>query len=197
MKETDETAPAPAAAEDTDARLAALETELEAALARAEQQRDAQLRLAAELDNLRRRTQREIENERRAALERCVLEFLPVKDGLDLGLAAASSAAGASADAAKLTDGMLATQRLFAAALERLGVEELDPTGQAFDPELHEAMMVQPSADHPDGTVLAVVQRGYRIAGRVMRPARVVVSSRPGPDHEPVEPPPQQGPLFN
>ena len=192
MDEQDQNAPAPADAEDTDARLAALEAELEAALARAEQQRDAQLRLAAELDNLRRRTQREIENERRAALERCVLEFLPVKDGLDLGLAAA----GGAADAAKLADGMQATQRLFASALERLGVEELDPTGQAFDPELHEAMMVQPSADHPDGTVLAVVQRGYRVAGRVIRPARVVVSSRPGADHVQVDPP-QQGPLFN
>lgn len=183
MKEPPETAPAPAA-EDTDARLAALERELEAALARAEQQRDAHLRLAAELDNLRRRTQREIEGERRAALERCVLEFLPVKDGLDLGLAAADSA------------GMQATQRLFTSALERLGVEELDPAGQPFDPDLHEAVAVQPAPDHPDGTVLTVVQRGYRIAGRVMRPARVVVSSKPGADHAPVEPP-QQGPLFD
>ena len=187
MHEPEENAPAPAA-DDADPRLATLEAELEAALARAEQQRDAQLRLAAELDNLRRRTQREIENERRAALERCVLEFLPVKDGLDLGLAA---------DPAKLVDGMQATQRLFTAALERLGVEELDPTGQPFDPELHEAMMVQPSASHLDGTVLAVVQRGYRVAGRVMRPARVVVSSRPGADHTQVDEPPQQGPLFN
>src|SRR5688572_6252964 len=108
MDEPNEHAPAPAV--DADPRLATLEAELEAALARAEQQRDAQLRLAAELDNLRRRTQREIENERRAALERCVLEFLPVKDGLDFGLAAA----GGAADAAKLADGMQATQRLFA-----------------------------------------------------------------------------------
>ncbi len=182
MKEIVETSPAPAA-EETDAKLAALETELEAALARTEQQRDAHLRLAAELDNLRRRTQREIEGERRAALERCVLEFLPVKDGLDLGLAAADSA------------GMRATQRLFASALERLGVEELDPVGQPFDPDLHEAVAVQPAPDQPDGTVLTVVQRGYRIAGRLMRPARVVVSSRPGADHAPIEPP-QQGPLF-
>ena len=186
MQEPPKTAPAPAA-EDTDARLAALERELEAALGRAEQQRDAHLRLAAELENLRRRTQREVEGERRAALERCVLEFLPVKDGIDLGLAA---------DAAHHADGMRATQRLFASALERLGVEELDPVGQAFDPELHEAVAVQPASDHPDGTVLSVVQRGYRISGRVMRPARVVVSSKPGADHAPVEPP-QQGPLFN
>lgn len=191
MKETSETAPAPVA-EDTDARLAALERELEGALARAEQQRDAHLRLAAELDNLRRRTQREVEGERRAALERCVLEFLPVKDGIDLGLQATSS----GADAARLADGMHATQRLFASALERLGVEELDPVGQPFDPELHEAVAVQPATDHPDGTVLTVVQRGYRVSGRVMRPARVVVSSKPGADHAPVDPP-QQGPLFN
>ena len=184
MEHKPETAPARAAAEDTDAKLAALERELEGALARAEQQRDAHLRLAAELDNLRRRTQREIEGERRAALERCVLEFLPVKDGLDLGQASADS------------EGMRATQRLFASALERLGVEELDPVGERFDPDLHDAVAVQPVADQPDGTVLTVVQRGYRIAGRVMRPARVVVSSRPGADHAPIEPP-QQGPLFN
>jgi molecular chaperone GrpE len=160
---------------DAEARLTQLEAELNAALERAEQHRESHLRLAAELDNLRRRTQREIEAERRAALERCVAEFLPVKDGLELGLAASSG----SGDGARLVEGMDATLRLFGAALERLGVEELDPLGKAFDADLHEAMVVQPSAEHPEGTVLAVVQRGYRIAGRVIRPARVVVSRRP------------------
>lgn len=169
----DHAADAPSA--DGDARLSQLEAELNAALERAEQHRESHLRLAAELDNLRRRTQREIEAERRAALERCVAEFLPVKDGLELGLAASSGAA----DAARLVEGMDATLRLFGAALERLGVEELDPLGKPFDADLHEAMVVQPSAEHPENTVLAVVQRGYRIAGRVIRPARVVVSRRP------------------
>lgn len=160
---------------DATERLNQLEAELNAALERAEQHRESHLRLAAELDNLRRRTQREIEGERRAALERCVAEFLPVKDGLELGLAASSGAG----DSARLVEGMDATLRLFGAALERLGVEELDPLGKPFDADLHEAMVVQPSAEHPENTVLAVVQRGYRIAGRVVRPARVVVSRRP------------------
>lgn len=177
---------------DTDERLTQLEGELNAALERAEQHRESHLRLAAELDNLRRRTQREIENERRAALERCITEFLPVKDGIELGLAASSG----SADAARLVEGMDATLRLFGAALERLGVEELDPLGQPFDADLHEAMVVQPSAEHPEGTVLAVVQRGYRIAGRVIRPARVVVSRRPAEPAPPPAAPPGQDGLF-
>jgi len=201
MSETEDRTDLPA---DAAERLNQLESELDAALARAEQHRDSHLRLAAELDNLRRRTQREVEGERRAALERCVAELLPVKDSLELGLAASAG----NADATRLVEGMDATLRLFAAALERLGVEELDPMGEPFDPELHEAMVVQPSADQPENTVLAVVQRGYRVAGRVIRPARVVVSRaapaqqgaaepgsepEPGPDDQ--QPPAQDG-LF-
>jgi len=182
-----EDSPAAPDAGDATLRLNQLETELEAALARAEQQRDAQLRLAAELDNLRRRTQREIETERRAALERCVAEFLPVKDGLELGL----SASHGSSDAAPVVDGLQATLRLFGAALERLGVEELDPTGTSFDPELHEAVAVRAAAGVPEGQVIGVLQRGYRVAGRIIRPARVVVSRAPLPP----EPEPNQGEL--
>ena len=183
---------------DSNERLNQLEAELNAALERAEQHRESHLRLAAELDNLRRRTQREIENERRSALERCVAEFLPVKDGLELGLAASAG----STDSQRLVEGLDATLRLFGAALERLGVEELDPLGKPFDPDQHEAMVVQPSAEHPENTVLAVVQRGYRVAGRVIRPARVVVSRRaagsvPNPaGTAPADPAPEQDGLF-
>ena len=137
-------------------------------------------------------------SENLADQERCVAEFLPVKDGLELGLAASAG----STDSQRLVEGLDATLRLFGAALERLGVEELDPLGKPFDPDQHEAMVVQPSAEHPENTVLAVVQRGYRVAGRVIRPARVVVSRRaagsvPHPaGTAPADPAPEQDGLF-
>jgi len=140
----------------------------------AEEQRNAYLRAAAELENVRKRAAREVENARQYGAEGLASELLPVLDSLELGLASADKA-----DAATLVEGQRATLRLLLKALESAGISEIDPAGQSFDPERHEAMAMQPSADHEPDTVIAVVQKGYLLNGRLLRPARVLVARAP------------------
>jgi molecular chaperone GrpE len=149
---------------------------LQVALAAAEQKAaenwENYLRLAAELDNLRKRGQRDLENAHKFALERFLGELLPVKDSLEMGIAAAGQS-----DAASLKEGMDMTLKLLGSALERAGISELNPArGEAFNPELHEAMAMQEAADVAPGTVLTTVQKGYLLNGRLLRPARVLVA---------------------
>jgi molecular chaperone GrpE len=132
------------------------------------------LRAVAEQDNIRKRAQRDIESAQRYGLERFLAELLPVKDSLDLGVENA-----AQADAAALKDGQEATLRLLAKALEKAGVTELNPVGQPFDAHSQEAIMAQESATAEPNSVLAVVQRGYSLNGRLLRPARVIVAKAP------------------
>ena len=146
-----------------------------AAEARAQENWDRYLRTAAETENVRKRAARDVENARRYALENFGRELLPVKDSLEMGLQAAENA-----DVATLLEGKAATLKLLATALQRFGFEEVDPLGAPFDPQLHEAMTLQPSADAEPGTVLAVVQKGYVLNGRLVRPAMVVVAADPG-----------------
>ena len=153
--------------------------ELETARREADENRDRYLRLAAELDNVRKRSSRELENARRYGLERLAQALLPVRDSLEAGVAAADNA-----DAAALREGKRATLRLLDAALEQSGIEELDPEGEPFDPERHEAMTMQPSETAEPDTVLTVVQKGYSIHERLLRPARVIVAKAPNPDKE-------------
>jgi len=133
---------------------------------------DKLLRLAAELDNVRKRAGREIENARKYGLERLAQALLPVRDSLEAGLAA-----GEQADAEALLEGKQATLRLLDSALEQVGIVELDPEGEPFDPAHHEAMTMQPSATAEPNTVLTVIQKGYAIHDRILRPARVIVAS--------------------
>jgi molecular chaperone GrpE len=151
---------------------------LRAALENAEQAgaaaRDAQLRALAELDNVRKRAQRDIESAQRFALERFAGELLGVRDSLEL---AAQSAA--TADAPSLAAGQQATLALLATAFEKFSIQRLDPLGAPFDPTLHEAVMVQESATAPPDSVLQVLQSGYQLNGRLLRPARVVVARAP------------------
>ena len=129
------------------------------------------LRAIAELENVRKRSAREIESARQFGVERFAADLLPVADTLALALESADSA-----DAATLAQGQAATQRLLLKAFERAGLTTVDPAGQAFDPAVHEAMAMQPSADHPPHTVLQVIQKGWLLNGRLLRPARVIVS---------------------
>ena len=162
---------------ETAAALVELE-QLKSQLAAAEEQArnhwDQYLRSVAELENIRKRAQRDVEAAHRFGVEKLVQELIPVKDSLDLAVENAGKS-----DAAALVEGQAATQRLFAKALEKIGVTEIDPVGQPFDANLHEAMAAQPSETAEPNSVLIVVQRGYSLNGRLLRPARVIVARAP------------------
>ena len=158
---------APSAADD------AAEPELDP-LARVERERDENLdtarRIAAEFENYKKRMAREHEELRERAAERLLRDLLPVFDDLERAL----NAFGTSEKEA-IADGVALVHRALWTLLEREGVAELDPAGEAFDPHRHEALLSQPS-DQPEGTVLEVLQKGFLLGDRVLRPARVVVS---------------------
>lgn len=151
---------------------------LKAALIAAEQAsaaaRDAQLRAMAELDNVRKRAQRDIENAQRFALERFASELLAVRDSLELATQSA-----ATADTRTLIEGQQATLQLLAKAFDKFSIQRLDPQGAPFDPSLHEAVVAQESATAPPDSVLQVLQSGYQLNGRLLRPARVIVARAP------------------
>jgi len=142
--------------------------------ARADENWDRYVRAAAEVDNVRKRAQRDVANAHKFALEGFGRELLAVVDSLEIGLEAAESA-----DAAALKEGSEATCNLFKTTLERFGILEIDPEGEPFDPEFHEAISVMPSATVEPESVLTVVQKGYTLNGRLLRPARVIVASEP------------------
>jgi len=132
------------------------------------------LRAAAELDNVRKRAQRDIEAANRYGLEKFAAELLPVRDSLELAVQNSGRA-----DARSLREGQEATLQLLTRALEKLGVTIIDPLGEPFDPARHEAMMAQPSNTAEPNSVLQVVQPGYELNGRLLRPARVIVARAP------------------
>ena len=101
--------------------------------------------------------------------------MIEVRDTLELGIAAA----GTAPEAAQLVEGMQATLRMIDKAFDKAGIVVVDPVGQAFNPEFHEAMVTQPSADQPPGSVLAVIQKGFTLNGRLLRAARVVIARAP------------------
>lgn len=166
--------------ENIDAEQAAAETPVDAAptleslQAKADENWDRYLRAMAEADNIRKRASRDIEHAHKFALENFSKDLLAVKDSLEMGLAAADTA-----DAESLLAGSEATLKLLAGSLERFGIREIDPEGEPFDPERHEAMTMQPSAEVEPGSVLTVIQKGYVLNGRLLRPARVIVASEP------------------
>jgi len=148
------------------------ETTAEDLQAKADENWDRYLRAAAEVENIRKRAARDVAHARKYALESFGRELLAVRDSLELGLAAADSA-----DFDSLLAGSEATLKLLTATLERFGIVEVDPEGEPFDPEFHEAMTMQPSADAEPGSILTVIQKGYSLNGRLLRPARVIVAA--------------------
>lgn len=148
------------------------EISIESLQALADENWDKYVRSVAELDNVRKRSARDVEKARKFALERFSTELLAVRDSLELGLAAADQS-----DVAALREGSEATLKLLTATMERFGVVEVDPQGEPFDPQLHEAMSVQPTPELEPGSVLTVFQKGYSLNGRLLRPARVVVAA--------------------
>jgi len=152
--------------------------QLQLALAQAEERAktnyDQYVRALAEVDNVRKRLQRDVESASRYGIEKLAVELLPVKDSLQLAVENA-----ARADVRSLAEGQEATLKLLSKAFEKLGIVELDPVGEPFDPAQHEALTAQESATAEPNSVLQVVQRGYELNGRLLRPARVIVSKAP------------------
>ena len=132
--------------------------------------------MLADVDNVRKRAAKDLESTRQFAVEKFAQDLIEVKDSLELGIATFSKELAGKSDAASLVEGQTATLRLLAKAFEKAQIEEIHPEGAPFNPELHEAMMAQPS-DAPPNTVLSVVQKGYQLNGRLLRPARVIVSA--------------------
>ena len=186
MHSTDPQEPGTGVPHQADSGEDSAEARIAEAEARAQQHREDLLRAAAEMDNVRKRAAREIDAARQYGIERFAGELLPVADSLLLGLESAPDA-----DPATLRQGQDATLRLLLKAFERAGLTEVDPAGQPFDPGQHEAMAMRPSVEHPPHTVLQVFQRGWLLNGRLLRPARVIVST--APPAEPADPGPPGG----
>ena len=139
----------------------------------AQENLDRALRAQAELENVRRRVERDLQNAHKFALERFVSELLPVKDSLELGLSA-STEKGASVES--IAEGAELTLRMLEQAMEKFGITAVDPAGEPFNPEFHQAMTMQESDTSESGTVLTVVQKGYLLNERLVRPAMVIVA---------------------
>ena len=154
----------------------AIGSEIEALRREADEHRDRSLRTAAELENFRKRSARELEAARKFGAERLAQAILPVRDSVEAGLAAAEKA-GQSA----LLDGQRATLRLFDEALAAAGIREINPVGEPFDPNKHEALSLVPAQGVAANTVLEVVQKGYELNERLLRAAKVLVARGEGP----------------
>lgn len=152
-----------------------LKRALEEADAKAQEYWDKLLRAQAELENLRKRSQRDLENAHKYAIEKLADELLPVKDSLELGLSHSSE----ETDAEKLHEGMELTLKMLTQVMERFNIAEIDPQGLPFNPELHQAMTLQENAELAPNTVVAVMQKGYTLNERLLRPAMVIVSKQP------------------
>jgi molecular chaperone GrpE len=150
-----------------------LERQLEEARSQLETAFADVLRARAEMDNVRKRAQRDVEQAHRYALERYVSELLPVCDSMEMGVQAAAN----TQDVAAMREGLELTLKMLTEAFSRTGVEPVIPAaGERFDPEFHQAMGMEESAECPPGSVVRVMQKGYRLNDRLLRPALVVVA---------------------
>lgn len=138
---------------------------------------DRLLRAQAELENYRKRARRELEDERKYALLPLLRDLLPVLDNMDRAIEAAEK----HGETGSLLEGIKLVRQSLLTTLNRYNVRPIEAQNTSFDPAFHEAIAQQPSADHPPGTVIQVVQDGYALYDRVVRPARVIVSSAASP----------------
>ena len=136
---------------------------------------DQIMRLNADMENNRKRAQRDVENAHKFAVKNFAEALLPVADSMDMGLNAAEAE---NANIKSIREGISMTQELFQKTLEKNGIVSVDPTGEKFDPELHQAMTMQEDNSVDANTVLAVMQKGYVLNERLVRPAMVVVSKK-------------------
>ena len=150
----------------------ALRQEIENLQQQLDESTDKVLRAQADMENLRKRTARDVENAHKYALDKFLKELLPVIDSMELGI----SASGNADDIESLREGMDLTMKKFTDTLEKFGVSVVDPQGDKFDPEKHEAVSMYEVENAESGTVVTVMQKGYELNGRLVRPAMVVVA---------------------
>lgn len=153
---------------DTDALQAALDE----ATAKAEENWNLLLMAKAETDNIRKRAERDVQSAHKFALEKLIPDLLGVKDSLELGMNAAKKAKTVE----KFLEGSELTLKQLADTLTKHGVVEINPVGEKLDPELHQAVSMQPSDEHDANTIITVIQKGYTLNERLVRPAMVVVA---------------------
>ena len=178
-KPDDEADVAPETGAEDEAASADPESALEVAREEAERYRDAALRAQAEVDNVRRRTAREVENAHKFALEKFAGQLLPVVDSLEKSVDEVERHAGSGEAFDAIREGIELSQRMFRDTLERFGIEQVNPEGEPFDPDLHEAMsMIESPAAEPN-SVVDVLQKGYTLNGRLLRAAMVIVAKAP------------------
>ena len=166
----------PEAESDATQRIYELETALSEAQATIKEQQDSVLRARADVENARRRAEMEVEKARKFALERFAGELLPVVDNLERAIELTD---GENEAVKPLLEGVEMTHKSFLSTIEKFGLSLIDPQGETFNPDLHQAMSMQESADLAPNTVMAVMQKGYQINGRLLCPAMVMVSRAP------------------
>ncbi|WCE30359.1 nucleotide exchange factor GrpE [Vibrio sp. SCSIO 43137] len=159
--------------DEQEAKIAQLEAALLQSEAKVKDQQDSVLRAKAEIENMRRRTEQEIDKARKYALNKFAEELLPVIDNLERAIQAADTE---NEVVKPIVEGVELTHKTFIDAVAKFGLKEINPEGEAFNPELHQAMSIQESADHEPNSVIFVMQKGYELNGRVVRPAMVMVS---------------------
>lgn len=160
-------------AETQEVTVEALKQQLEQAEQQAAANLDKAMRTMADMENLKKRVQKDLDDERKYGLAKFAKELLSVLDSLQLGLQAA---AGDSPEVVKLREGSELTIKQFESVFAKFNIEAIDPTGQPFNPELHQAMVMQPSSTVAPNHVITVFQKGYILNGRLLRPAMVVVA---------------------
>ena len=158
---------------EPEGELAGLQAQLEVANAKVAENMDLALRTRAEMENLRKRQARELENAHKYSLDKIAAELLPVRDTLELGVAAADEE---DAELEKIVEGTGLTLKMLTQALEKFNILEVDPLGEKFNPDLHQAISMQEGTDKPANTVLTVMQKGYTLNDRLLRPAMVVIA---------------------
>ena len=152
-----------------------LEQQLEQAQRKAQENWELALRTQAELENLRKRTQRDIESAHKYSLEKIALELLNVRDSMELGLSAIND----NTDLNSVREGIELTLKMLSQVMGRFEIQEINPEKERFNPEFHQAMTMQESEKLAPNTVISVMQKGYRLKDRLLRPALVAVAKAP------------------
>lgn len=166
--EVDELLEEVAAESSDEVSIESLQAELEEAKAKANDNWDKALRIQAEMDNLRKRSEKQVEDAHKYAVKKFVEELLPVADSLEMGYAV-------DGEVEQIREGIGLTMNVLKSAMEKFSVVSVDPLGEKFNPEFHQAMAMQPSEEYENDHVSAVMQKGYTLSGRLVRPAMVMV----------------------